>query len=169
MVSAGLNGSSKPCATRLTEEHILALETDEEKVDKGWARFVEARQGSFARESLFSCSGGRKFFFVDPAGGLALCPFDQPVYDLREGSLLKGWQGAVRQRRERKLPETHPCRDCADVPFCGVCPPVARMETGNELGWPRAMCELGKRKSSRILTRLGNGNAGDFAEHGDGR
>lgn len=155
MVSPGLHGSRRPCATQLDQETILSVESGDKKAQEGWAQFFEWQENPAPRKSLFSCGGGMKFFFIDPSGMLCLCPFDTPLYDVKRGSFLAGWNGPLKQRRNQSLPEDHPCFGCKDGVFCGICPPVARMETGSDLGRPQPLCDLGKRRSRAILSRLG--------------
>ncbi len=154
MVSAGLHGDKAPCAARLDPDCVLHLENDDEKRNKGWARFLDEMDPLPPRKTLFSCGAGVTSFFVGPDGALSLCSYDLPVYDLKEGSFLAGWQGPVRERRAAPLPEDHPCLGCRDGVFCGVCTPIARMETGDELGWPQSLCELGKKRAQLICSAV---------------
>lgn len=150
MVSSGLHGSKKPLASRLDDDRLLRLDAEDDRAQQGWSRFFSCHGEPAARQSLFSCGGGSKFFFLDPSARLGLCPFDIPSYDVRQGSFLAGWNGPIRDRRSAALPDDHACAGCRDYVFCGVCPPVARMETGSELGRPSSLCELGRQRSSAI-------------------
>ena len=96
-----------------------------------------------------------ELFFVGPDGSLSLCIFDTPVYDLNRGSFEEGWEGAVLNRRSIPLPDKHPCANCRELICCEVCPPVARMQTGDELGIPVDLCRLGKARSRMVARYLG--------------
>lgn len=161
MVSAGLDRSRVPCSTRLSPRAAIGFELEDDRVERGWANFLKRhQQGLPPRRSLFSCGGGKNHFFIGPDGQLSLCLYDVPVHSLKQGTFAEGWNGPVRQRRESPLPGDHPCWGCRDHVFCDVCTPVARMETGSDLGWPRALCELGRMRSRAITSHL-EGSTGD--------
>ena len=46
-------------------------------------------------------------FHVHPDGQMALCIEDVPLFDLTTGSVLEGWNGPIRERRNTPLPSTH--------------------------------------------------------------
>lgn len=138
-VTPALDGSDAPCAARLSPEAILALDLRDAKRREAWVeRFRAGRQT--VRSTLFNCAGGQTSFFVSPDGRLALCSTDRPVADLTRETFLEGWSGPLRDRRATRLPVGHPCIACEQQVVCGVCPPLAKMETGEETGVPEARC-----------------------------
>ncbi|MFH1437943.1 MAG: radical SAM protein [Pseudomonadota bacterium] len=148
-VSPCLDGSLKPCFSRLDDDSAIRLDVEDGKRHATLTEFLEDGRMT-PRRSLFNCGAGMTSFHVYPGGQLALCVCDVPLFDLKKGSFMDGWDGAVRQRRESPLPEDHPCCGCCDQSFCGVCPPVARMETGSDAGFPAHLCEAGKKRRQAI-------------------
>ena len=148
-ISPCLDGSLQPCFSRLDDESAIRLDVENEKRHAALREFLEDGRVS-PRRSLFSCGAGMTSFHVYPDGQLSLCVCDVPLYDLKKGSFMDGWNSAVRERRESPLPEDHPCHGCCDQSFCGVCPPLARMETGSDVGFPRHLCEAGKKRRQAI-------------------
>lgn len=153
-VSPSLRGSAETCRARLDLEAALRLETSDPARMGAWGEFLESRPAVPPRRTLFDCGGGRYSFFVGPDGQLGLCPYDVGVYDLRRGSFAEGWRGPVRARRALPLPADHACRGCSARSFCNVCPPLARMTTGEETGVPPAECRLGMERARAIRLRL---------------
>jgi len=116
---------------------------------EAWKECLDASQ-RVPRRSLFTCGAGRASFHVHPDGFLSLCLSDVPLYDLKTGSFIEGWDGVVRERRQAPLPDDHACSGCRDQAFCGVCPALARMETGSDLGLPEDLCRMGKRRLHEV-------------------
>jgi hypothetical protein len=163
-ISPTLIGTPEPCSARLDHEALVRFDVVDAKRLAGWADFLTARKELPVRTSMFNCAAGMISFAIDPCGLLSLCSYDQPVFDLRQGSFLQGWQGAVKRRRDMALPRSHPCWGCRDQVFCGLCAPVARMETGSELGVPRDVCQQGRERAQAIsgqLARAANAICGD--------
>jgi MoaA/NifB/PqqE/SkfB family radical SAM enzyme len=154
MVSPELSGSQRPCTARLDIAHLLMLDVKSNKRMKAWEELLDHYVNLPTRQSLFSCSAGKFSCFVQPDGLLCLCVYDVPLYDLKKGSFVEAWQGAVRQRTDLALAKTHPCWGCDDMLFCEVCPPLARMETGSELGYPTFLCSVGKQRAAAIRSSL---------------
>jgi len=153
MVNAALDGSQAPCATRLAPERIVGFDQQGPR-HAAWEAYLASRPEASARLGLFDCGGGQTSFFVNPEGHLSLCAFDTPVHDLRKSDFASGWRGPMRRRRAQELPQEHACRGCRDQVFCGVCPPVARMETGDEMGTPQGLCKLGKLRARAFAEQL---------------
>jgi radical SAM protein with 4Fe4S-binding SPASM domain len=149
LVTPCMDGNRNPCTARLSEEVSLRLDLEDTERRAAWADCL-ANRASLTRSKMFDCGAGRTSFHVSPDGKLALCLSDLPVYDLAGGSFEQGWNGPIRERREMPLPAGHACEGCTDLVFCGLCPPLARMETGSDLGVPAQLCALGKRRRRAI-------------------
>lgn len=148
-VSPCLDGSRGPCSSRLDDETVLRLDVEDGERHDLLAGFLDPGRRQ-EREDLFTCSAGMTSFHVYPDGQMALCVNDVPVHDLKAGSFMDGWNGPVLERRKAGLPEGHPCRGCTDQAFCGVCPAVARMETGSDFGFPEHLCRLGRSRRRAV-------------------
>jgi MoaA/NifB/PqqE/SkfB family radical SAM enzyme len=159
LVTPCLDGSLNPTLERLDEETLLRLDLEDEKRAAQWRGILEGGQRA-PRASLYTCGAGRTSFHVTPDGHLSLCVSDDPVHDLAQGTFMDGWNGALRRRRMEELPDGHPCMGCRDQAFCGVCPPLARMETGSMLAVPRRLCRLGKERR-RAFARARKNLKGD--------
>lgn len=153
LVSACLDGSHKPCSSRLDEDSTIRLDLEDRKRHQAWRDCLDEQR--LPRRSLFTCGAGMTSFHVHADGYLALCLNDIPLHDLTRGSFSSGWNGPVRERRETSLPPGHPCSGCRDQPFCGVCPPLARMETGSDFGLPLQLCQTGRRRLRAIQEHAG--------------
>ena len=152
-ISPCLDGSLQPCSSRLDDESAIRLDVENDKRYAAMREFLGDDRMS-PRQSLFNCGAGMTSFHVYPDGHLSLCVCDIPLYDLKDGSFVDGWNSVIRQRRESPLSEDHPCRGCSDQSFCGVCPPLARMETGSDAGIPRHLCEAGKKRRQAIQCEM---------------
>jgi MoaA/NifB/PqqE/SkfB family radical SAM enzyme len=148
-ISPCLDGSCAPCSHRLDDETILRLDVEDEKRLAALVEFL-GPAGRRPRKDLFTCNAGMTSFHIYPDGKMALCVNDVPVHDLKAGSFMQGWNGPVLERRMAGLPEGHPCSGCMDQAFCGVCPAVARMETGSDLGIPEHLCRLGRSRRRAV-------------------
>jgi MoaA/NifB/PqqE/SkfB family radical SAM enzyme len=148
-VSPCLDGSRGPCSSRLDDETILRLDVEDGERHDLLAGFLGPGRRQ-ARNDLFTCNAGMTSFHIYPDGQMALCVNDVPVYDLKAGSFMDGWNGPVLERRMAGLPEGHPCKGCMDQAFCGVCPAVARMETGSDYGVPEHLCRLGRSRKKAV-------------------
>jgi radical SAM protein with 4Fe4S-binding SPASM domain len=149
LITPCLDGSTGPCSTRLDDASVVRLDVEDRRRREAWRECLEPEQ-RVPRDSLFTCGAGRTSFHVQPDGFLSLCLSDIPLHDLKTGSFREGWDGVVRQRRETALPADHPCRGCRDQAFCGVCPALARMETGSDLGVPEDLCRTGRRRLREV-------------------
>jgi len=148
-VTPCLDGRMQSCSIRITEGETVALHVGDPVRRSAWTDCLRV-ENRVPRTGLFSCGAGRMSFHVHPDGRMALCIEDIPVYDLARGSVIDGWNGPIARRRATPLPHTHACHGCLDHAFCGLCPPHARMETGDELGYVDRICRLGRRRMDAI-------------------
>jgi MoaA/NifB/PqqE/SkfB family radical SAM enzyme len=148
-VTPTLRGSPSPGRARLRPAQALRLDTGDPKRLAAWSKVPPVA----TRTTLFYCGGGRTSFFVDPAGRLALCVLDEPIHDLTKATFAAGWEGPIRRRRERGVPDDYGCRACRDRAYCQVCPALARLTTGSELGVPRRECRLGHAVAGAVRGR----------------
>lgn len=153
LITPCLDGSARPCSTRLDDESIVRLDLDDGMRREAWRERLQPEMRA-PRSSLFTCGAGMTSFHVHPDGLLALCLSDVPLHDLATGSFQEGWDGVVHERRETPLPDGHTCGGCRDQAFCGVCPALARMETGSDLGVPEDLCRTGKRRLGEVEARV---------------
>jgi MoaA/NifB/PqqE/SkfB family radical SAM enzyme len=152
LITPCLDGAPGPCSARLDDESVVRLDVGDERRREAWRDCLTDEQRA-PRRTLFTCGAGRTSFHVHPDGQLSLCLADVPLFDLGSGSFLEGWNGAIRERRDAALPADHPCMGCRDQAFCGVCAPLARMETGSDLGLAERLCVTGRRRLREIEGR----------------
>ena len=99
-----------------------------------------------SQATLFGCDAGMDSYTITCEGKLLACQLlDTFRTDALQEGLLPAWQ---RYPETIKLPP-HPCKDCAHLQSCTMCPAVAMAETGSLSGVPEYICEITKLTQKR--------------------
>jgi radical SAM protein with 4Fe4S-binding SPASM domain len=128
-----INCSKEPLEFRLSSKEGIELEKrnhpylfEEEKRSK------KEKETSSKREGLFYCNAGKNSFAITPYGEMNLClEYHFPGYDLRKGSLSKGWKELVNYVKSAKPDKNYECGNCELQEFCQWCPAVGLLEEGD--------------------------------------
>ena len=98
------------------------------------------------KNTLLGCNAGVDSYTITCDGKLLGCQLlDTFQTDALQEGLLPAWQ---------RYPETvalpnHPCKNCANLQSCTLCPAVAMAETGSLTGVPEYICEITQLTESR--------------------
>lgn len=109
-------------------------------------RAQQARQGkpkASASPPLYACAAGGISFYVTADGRVQPCvsAVRHGVPHVR-GKLLEAFRTGRRSIQAVRAPVAHPCVTCGDRIFCGSCPPIAELESGDETGVCAYACAL---------------------------
>ncbi len=137
-----LDGSRKPLSLRLSPEEVVALDLADP------ARVRALRQAQLQPVSPacggYACGAGVHAFALDPYGKLRLCALaaEKEGFDLTRQSFRDGWGDWAVRERKRLSGRSSRCLACGLLDLCGVCPPAARLEGGEESGPVAFLCEV---------------------------
>lgn len=156
MVGPTLDGDLSPLRYRVSPEVAVAAEmADPERARKRIA-YARTRPKPVRRESLYRCGAGATSFFVDAFGRLQPCLMvTDSTVDLLNHSFAEAWE-EIEKVRSLKLPKHMPCPDCSDLPYCGYCPPVMRLENKMHVGADDYGCRLGRLRRESAEAGMGS-------------
>lgn len=143
LVNCRVDGDSRPAATRLSPDQIVALEKHEPKrVAHYQEEFRECRPLD-PRAELFTCGAYLHSFHIDPYGKLFPCMLvRRPAYSLRDGSFRHGWYEYFPAMRNRVRTKALPCDTCQFYLACDRCVGWSQLETGDPEGLVPFLCDL---------------------------
>lgn len=141
-------GSASPLGQRLDPDQVLELDRYNMERIEAWQEYIGTFSESLPVETLYKCGAGVNAFHIDPYGKLCLCLLARhETYDLRRGSFKEGWNGFIRELRERKASASHKCGSCSLRSICDSCPAWAHLETGSEEGRVDYLCKVAARRA----------------------
>ncbi len=158
-VGKGKSGGLAPCASRMTQEEVIAVELGDEqrhKEDSLWIQQVEAKPENAIRdEYLFGCSAGTNSIYLQADGSMQMCVLTGhrahkiTQSDSMEKVFTKTWE-SFGKAREEKLKADSPCRSCDIAYLCSNCPGFAYLETGSEHSAVKYLCEITHKKAAKL-------------------
>ncbi len=132
ILNAKLDGSKAPCQLRISPEEVVKLDLDDDERLKEWKKFCSKFWGPVKSDKLYICGAGITSFHIDPYAELSVCIMSRvPSYNLRQGSLQKGWYEFVPEVLSQKPKGDYKCGKCDILSLCGQCPGWAQLENGN--------------------------------------
>lgn len=146
MVNCRIDCGRAPLASRLSPVEAVELDlADPDRVD-AWRKFAERFGGPVhdadETDGLYQCGAGVFGFAIDPYGILRGCGLASGEgYDLRNGTFREGWEVALLKERKRAVTKRTKCTECAIKAMCGMCPPNAALECGDEEAPIEFFCE----------------------------
>lgn len=133
MINPRIDCSAAPLSQRLTPAEVVELDLADDRRVSEWKRLAEDFGGSHDDPSqVYHCGGGVNSFAIDPAGQMSICVLShKETYDLRNGTLVDGWNDFMLRTRTKKRTRPTKCDDCHIKVICGMCPATAELEAGD--------------------------------------
>jgi radical SAM protein with 4Fe4S-binding SPASM domain len=102
---------------------------------------------------LYTCAAGVISFYVTAQGMMQPC-VTSSRYGLRyeRGKLLETFRTMRQAVRTPQAPAGYACPTCKDRLFCGSCPPVAELETGDEANTCAYACAIAHERGRRLAS-----------------
>lgn len=149
------DGCTAPLEHRIPADDAVALEMEDLKLLRDTATYFQRRRGETATDRLFTCMAAVTSFHVDPQGTLLPCLMvSTHRFDLRTGSFLEGWQGALTGFQDQEILPGYECHCCDKRFLCQACPAQAGMETGSPHRKAEYLCQLGEARLRAIAELL---------------
>jgi radical SAM protein with 4Fe4S-binding SPASM domain len=162
LISPRIDCSAAPLGVRLSPEEVVAMDLD-------WNKLADAHRKSLQRElasssgvseTIYGCGGGVKSFAIDPYGHMSICVLShQETYDIRQGSVLAGWEKFLLEVRGKKRTRPSKCVACKLHSVCSMCPANAELENGDPESPVEFLCEVAHLRAKVLGV--------DVPEHGD--
>ncbi len=145
LINPRLNGSMAPCGVRLSPEHVVALDLDDERRRSEFRKSFEEYDSNTKSPFVYYCAAGEDSFSVSPYGRLQMCQMiAQPFFDLRKESFRCGWKHFLpRIKQTRKDSETR-CDHCRIRPLCAPCPAWSELEAGDPAAPVEYLCQVAR-------------------------
>jgi radical SAM protein with 4Fe4S-binding SPASM domain len=149
------NGNKSPLNLRVSPEDAIAKEFSDEERASGWKKLYERFKVQSFSENLYNCGAGITGFHIDPYGTLKPCLMISNItYDLTQGSFLTGWNEAISKIRDKKAGKMFHCNQCEKILFCGGCPSLFALESGQEDVRSEYICTMGNLRFEKIQNGL---------------
>jgi radical SAM protein with 4Fe4S-binding SPASM domain len=151
MINPRIDGGRGPLQHRLTPAQVAAFDVDDKKRHAEWRDYCEPRWGKSSSDAKYQCGAGHSTFLIDPYGKLHMCELSRrPGYDLRTGSFVEGWYGALPTIRAEKRDTTQGCGTCSAVSLCTQCPGNAELEGISMTEGNPYLCEVTEHRARGI-------------------
>lgn len=148
LIAPGIDGSSRPCANRISDEDLHRILGDE-KFNQGLLTFGtrEYSEGAQMTRDTYMCKAGTNFLSIDPYGNVFPCiQFQMAAGNLRESSFAEIWDHSpvLQKIRATTMADVEKCSECSLLPICFRCPGVALLEDGDAFGPSSFACRTAK-------------------------
>jgi radical SAM protein with 4Fe4S-binding SPASM domain len=154
MVGPRLDGGLSPLQYRVRPEEAVAMEMRDPERVRRRVEYAKLVRSPYRQEYLYRCGTGTTAFFVDAFGRLQPCLMvTEPALDIRYRSFAEAWC-ELAGIRSIEAPPDKPCRTCEDLPYCGYCPPVMKLENAMQVGPGNFICQLGRARHRAALAAL---------------
>jgi radical SAM protein with 4Fe4S-binding SPASM domain len=148
-----LHGDRAPVQQRVAPEEAVALDFAKPERAREWARLHERTRDAAPSGRLFACGAAVSTFHVTPAGRLQPCIMTGSIqYDLQRTPFALAWRRMADHVSTLAAPENYRCGGCELRALCGLCPPLAALETGNPGEPVPYLCALGEGRLACILS-----------------
>lgn len=145
------DGDQEPIQYRLTPREVAELEFSSAKRAADWTAHYERRRHELGGGQLYRCAAGRTHAHINPRGELQPCITTPHIRVPLAGMTFPDAWGLLKESlRQRHAKPDSACIHCDKHVLCGHCPGFCRLETGDEQGMSRFLCELGQERSKRI-------------------
>jgi radical SAM protein with 4Fe4S-binding SPASM domain len=148
LITPGINGSSRPCGNRISDEDLHRILSDK-KFNQGLLTFGtrEYSEGAQMTRETYMCKAGTNFLSIDPYGNVFPCiQFQMSAGNLRETSFAEIWANSavLKKIRQTTMADVEKCSECSLLPICFRCPGVALLEDGDAFGPSSFACRTSK-------------------------
>ena len=148
MIAPGIDGSSRPCGNRISDEDLHQILSDEQ-FNQGLLTFGtrEYSEGAQMTRETYMCKAGTNFLSIDPYGNVFPCiQFQMRAGNLRETPFKEIWEDSpvLKKIRQTTMADVEKCSDCSLLPICFRCPGVALLEDGDAFGPSSFACRTSK-------------------------
>jgi radical SAM protein with 4Fe4S-binding SPASM domain len=150
VLNSCLDGGREPLALRLDVAEVVRLEFANGERRQRWAEVRERFPELAPSDRLFQCGAGQSQFFVSAFGALQPClMLPDPASDLLSGTFAQGW-AALAPLRTIRAGNNNRCAACQQRLFCGFCPGLQALETGDPEVPSPYLCALGEERLRAI-------------------
>lgn len=159
MINPRLDRSLAPLSVRLPPEEAVSTDLGDEKVWAEWQKYATRFKGPVHAperwDYLFHCGAGMSSFSIDPYGDLQACGFLKgDMWNLRQGSFRAGWEGLVRETRNKKITRRTKCTTCEIKALCGMCPALGELENGDAEEPVDYLCRAAHQRTRALGTEV---------------
>ena len=159
MINPRLDQCLAPLSVRLPPEEAVRIDLGDEKVRAEWQKYAERFKGPVHAperwDDLFHCGAGMSSFSIDPYGNLQSCGFLKgDMWNLRQGSFRAGWDGLVRETRNKKITRRTKCTSCEIKALCGMCPALGKLENGDAEEPVEYLCRAAHQRTRALGTEV---------------
>lgn len=111
----------------------------------------EKRTAAPTGTPLYTCAAGIISFYVTAQGQMQPCvAASRYAVRYERGKLRDAFRTMRQAVRAPRAPVGYECTTCADRLFCGSCPPVAELETGDETNTCAYACAIAHLRARRL-------------------
>jgi len=135
----------------LSAAEVVALERQDPARWREWSKRLAVWQPAREQgDTPFRCRAGETTCHIGPYGRLQPClMLDAAGYDVRTGSLAKGWR-LVPELLAAVPWEPGPCQRCGLAEVCRVCPALAVRQGAPAAGPTTLHCDLGRIRAEQF-------------------
>lgn len=145
VLTPALNGDRAPLSERIDPEAAAQLEYTSE-IKRQRSREYLAKIGRTSRsEQVYRCGAAVTSFYMTASGRLRPCLMTTDMeFDALSTGFETAWREATRAIGKPTAEPGAQCSSCEDLPVCGYCPALFRLEMGRESNPSPYLCRLGE-------------------------
>lgn len=146
-----LDSAFDPHHYGLTPNEVVALDISDAQRRQNWKNAAQDATATPVRsERVFTCGAGHYAYHVDAYGRMSVCSMVRnPVYNLRQGTLVEGWDSFPAQIYAKRS-QTTECQTCRVGAFCTQCPGWSQNIHGDYETPVSYVCQVGKLRSFQL-------------------
>lgn len=145
VLSPTLDGGSAPLSERVEPRAAAGLEYASEVKRQRSREYLAKTARNSISEQVYRCGAAVTSFYMTASGRLRPCLMTTNMeFDALSTGFERAWREATRAIGEPLWASDAQCRSCADLPICGYCPALFRLETGRESNPSPYLCRLGE-------------------------
>jgi radical SAM protein with 4Fe4S-binding SPASM domain len=146
-----LDGDPAPLAGRVDPGLAARLQYADPAIRQRTRSYLERATPLQDGETVYQCDAGVVAFYVTAGGRLRPCVMTTDMeFDARGMGFEAAWQAATRAVGKPAWKPGDTCRACPDLPICGFCPALLRLEKGSATSHSDYLCQLGRARRAAI-------------------
>jgi radical SAM protein with 4Fe4S-binding SPASM domain len=151
LLTCRLDGGREPLGFRVAPHDAVRLEFADLERCQLWSRFREEHPVIAVSDKVVQCGAAETGFHVDAFGNLQPCLMLGDVsYDLRCGTFAEGW-AHIASVRDVRATAGNRCTACELRPYCGYCPGLLGLESGDPERHSDYLCAMGAERLHAII------------------